>query len=200
MPSDTSLGTPGLVVNGQPYAAIQRILHWLIALIVLVLLAAGLVLGSLGYEGLVEQFGNDITNLIYKMHKTFGVLVLALMALRLMLRLAIGAPAYARPLPGWQLAASRVSHWGFYLLLIAMPVVGWLGTAAGGYPVEFFNWTLPGLIGKDPELSQALFDLHGLIGWLLMALILVHVAAALAHWLFWRDGVMGRMGLLARRS
>jgi cytochrome b561 len=182
------------------YTLAQRSLHWLIAAVVLILLAAGLVIGNLGYDGLVERFGNDTTNLLYKYHKTFGVLVLALMLLRLMLRLALGSPPYARPLPAWQSVASRISHWSFYLLLIAMPVVGWLGTAAGGYPVEFFNWILPGLIGKDTKLSEALFELHGLIGWVLIALVLVHVSAAVAHWLVWRDGVMGRISLLGRRA
>ncbi len=187
-------------VNGQPYAPVQRILHWLIALFVILLLIAGMVIGSLGYEGLVAQFGGDATNLIYKTHKTFGVLVLMLMILRLGLRLALGAPAYATALPPMQMIASRISHWAFYGLLIAMPIIGWLATAAGGYPVEFFDWTLPGLIGKHADLSKTLFRLHGLIGLLLIALILVHAGAALMHWLVWRDGVMQRMGLLVRHD
>ncbi|NCA70518.1 MAG: cytochrome b [Sphingobacteriia bacterium] len=187
-------------VNGRPYALIQRLLHWLIALIVIVLLAAGTVIGTLGYDGLVAQFGSDVTNLMYTTHKTFGIMVLILMVLRLGLRLAIGAPGYDRALPGWQMIASRISHWGFYVLLIAMPLVGWLATAAGGYPVDFFNWTLPGLINKNPELSKTLFELHALIGLLLIVLILVHAGAALLHWLVWRDGVMARMALRTRRD
>jgi len=182
------------------YTLVQRLLHWLIALVVLVLLVAGMVIGNFGYEGLVEQFGGDVTNLLYKYHKTAGVLLLALMLIRLALRLILGAPAYTRPLQPWQAVASQISHWGFYLLLIAMPVVGWLATAAGGYPVEYFDWTLPGLIGKDPELSKSLFDLHGAIGWALVVLILVHVTAALTHWLVWRDGVMQRMSLFTPRA
>jgi cytochrome b561 len=81
-----------------------------------------------------------------------------------------------------------------------MPVVGWLATAAGGYPVEFFDWTLPGLIDRNPALSKTLFALHALIGFVLIALILVHAGAALLHWLLWRDGVMQRMALFAKRD
>ncbi len=195
MSTDTLSGGPPFVGAAHRYALIQRLLHWLIAFLVVVLLGAGILLGNLGFDGLKETFGADTTNALYKYHKTFGVLLLALMALRLILRLALGAPPYARPLAPWQHTASRAVHGLFYALLIAMPVLGWLGTAAGGYPVQFFEWNLPGLIGKDAKLSETLFDLHGLVGYVLLALILVHVAAALTHWLKWRDGVMERMAL-----
>lgn len=79
--------------------------------------------------------------------------------------------------------------------LVAMPVIGWLATAAGGYPVEFFGWTLPGIIGKDQALSESLFFVHGVVGWALLGLIVLHVAGALRHWLVKRDGVMARMSL-----
>lgn len=200
MTTNREITDPVEPMHSNRFSLAQRWLHWLIALIVLVLLVAGMVIGSLGYQGLVDRFGAETTNLLYKLHKTFGVIVLGLMLLRLVMRLALGAPPYARALPAWQAVASRISHWGFYVLLIAMPVVGWLGTAAGGYPVEFFGWNLPGLIGKDPGWSEWLFELHGLIGWILAALVLVHVAAALGHWLIWRDGVMGRMSLFGRRD
>jgi cytochrome b561 len=83
-----------------------------------------------------------------------------------------------------------------YVALLAMPILGLLATAAGGYPVQFFEWTLPGLIGKDKALSDTLFWLHGLVGWVLLGLILLHVGAAMRHWLIKRDGVMARMSLL----
>jgi cytochrome b561 len=177
------------------YTLAQRLLHWVVVVLAIVLLAVGLTLGNLGYEGTVATFGSDTTNLLYTYHKTFGVLMLGLMVLRLGLRLTIGAPLYRQPLPAWQRVASRTVHGLFYAILLAMPVVGWLGTAAGGYPVQFFGWTLPGLIGKDEELGKALFQLHGWLGWILIGLILIHVAAALMHWLIQRDGVMERMSL-----
>ena len=73
--------------------------------------------------------------------------------------------------------------------------LGWLATAAGGYPVQFFDLNLPGLIGKDRALAETLFWLHGLLGWLIIGLIAVHVGAAMMHWLVKRDGVMARMSL-----
>jgi cytochrome b561 len=187
--------TAGAPPAVQRYTLIQRLLHWIIAVLVLVLLAAGLTIGTLGYEGLVEAYGQDMTNTIYTYHKTLGVLVLALVVLRLALRLTLGKPSYASPLAPWQHTLSSIVHWLFYGLLIAMPVLGWLATAAGGYPVQFFDWNLPGLIGKDKALSEALFEWHGLLGLVLLGLIVLHVAAALTHWLKWNDGVMERMTL-----
>ncbi|MGE5153749.1 MAG: cytochrome b [Bdellovibrio bacteriovorus] len=178
------------------YTLIQRLLHWLIVLLAFGLLGVGLTLGNLGYEGTVAAFGSDTTNLLYTYHKTFGVLLLGLMVLRVLLRVTVGTPPYRQPLAAWQAAASKVVHGLFYLVLFALPVVGWLGTAAGGFPVQFFGWELPGLIGKDEDLGKALFEIHGWLGWILIALIVIHVAAALMHWLIQRDGVVERMSLL----
>lgn len=178
------------------YNLAQRLLHWLIVVLAIGLLGVGLTLGNLGYEGTVAAFGSDTTDLLYTYHKTFGVLMLGLMVLRLALRLGLGAPPYQQPLAAWQRAASRTVHGLFYVVLLAMPVVGWLGTAAGGFPVQFFGWELPGLIGKDEALGKTLFQIHGWLGWVLIGLILIHVAAALMHWLIQRDGVMERMSLL----
>ncbi len=153
-------------------------------------------LGFLGYDGVKETFGNDITNALYTYHKTFGVMILALMMVRLALRLVLGAPPYRPPLARLERVASRLVHGLFYVALLAMPVIGWLATAAGGYPVQFFGWNLPGFIGKDKELSETLFALHGFLGWAILGLIVLHVAGAMRHWVIKRDGVMARMSLL----
>ena len=120
----------------------------------------------------------------------FGVLVL-----RLILRIVLGAPP---PPPDLAPAARRASaavHGLLCVLLLAMPVLGWAATAAGGFPVEFFNAKLPGLIAKDKDLSETLFGLHGMDGWTILALVSMHIAAALGHWLIKRDGIMRRMNL-----
>lgn len=177
------------------YSLIQRLLHWSIAIIVICLLAIGVVLDEVGFEGLKNSVGIDATNMIYKMHKSFGILILILMLLRIACRLLIGRPEYSEPLHPFQRIASEAVHGLFYICLIAMPILGWLATAAGGFPVEFFSTNLPGLVGKDQELSKILFEWHGIVGTALMVLIVVHVLGALYHWLALRDRVMGRMSL-----
>jgi cytochrome b561 len=75
-----------------------------------------------------------------------------------------------------------------------MPIVGWLATAAGGYPVQFFDLNLPGLMGKDKALSETLFGLHGAAGLSLLFLIALHVGAAIKH-LLKKDQVTRRISL-----
>ncbi len=176
------------------FSLVQRLLHWLLAAIVVCVLAVGLTLMVLGYQGSVDSFGQAVTDTLYKYHKTFGILVLLLMLLRAGLRWWLPVPAYQPPLSPLEQTLSHLVHISFYLLLIAMPIVGWLATAAGGYPIQFFELELPRLIGKNEELSETLFNLHGLAGLLLLALILLHIAAGVRHWLR-KDGVMRRISL-----
>ncbi|MEP3114470.1 cytochrome b [Nisaea sp.] len=177
------------------YSLPQRLLHWAIAALVFLTLAAGILFFVFGFGGLKENFGGAVTNALYKYHKTAGVLVLGLMLFRIALRLRLGAPPKLESLtPQERILSTAVQHL-LYLALIALPVFGWLATAAGGFPVEFFNWTLPGLIGKDKALSEILFTLHGLAALAIMLLLGLHITGAFRHWLIKRDGVMRRMSL-----
>ncbi len=177
------------------YAFAQRVLHWLIAVLVLGALAGGATIWAFGFEGLNQRLGLDATNAIYKYHKTAGVLVLGAMVLRLTLRLAFGAPAPAPSLSPAVWGIARATHLAFYALLIVMPVLGWSATAAGGFPVQFFDANLPPLIGENEALSETLFYLHGVVGVAIAVLALAHIAGALRHWLVLKDGVMKRIAL-----
>ena len=183
-------------MNGYPrYTLVQRLIHWAVAIVAICVLSAGLTLGFLGFDGVKAQFGMEVTNLIYKYHKTFGVVLLGLMTLRLVLKLVLVQPEYVPQLPRLNRVLSQAVHGLLYLALLAQPILGWAATAAGGFPIEFFNTTLPKIIGKDPKLSETLYDIHGLNGWLIVALISIHIGAALMHWLYKRDTVMSRISL-----
>lgn len=183
-------------MQAHRYTLPHRLIHWAVAVFVLCTLFAGLTISWMGYyDGLVEAFGNAVTNAIFKYHKTFGVLILTLMLIRVGLRLRYGKPPYIGQIPAMNLVVSRIVHMLLYLALLVMPVLGWLATAAGDYPVQFFEWNLPGLIGTDKELSETLFMLHGVIGRVLLVLVILHVSGALYHWLIRRDEVMRRMSL-----
>lgn len=176
------------------YTFAQRSLHWVIALLAFGLLAIGLTFMALEYDGTKALFGDAVTNDLYKYHKSFGILLLLLMVLRVALRVATPPPAYDPPLTGVERLVGGGTHLLLYLLLIAMPIVGWLATAAGGYPVEFFDWELPGFIGKNEALSEQLFELHGLAGLIVLALLVLHIGAAIKHWRQ-KDGIMQRISL-----
>ncbi len=175
------------------YAPIQRLLHWAVALLVLGSLSMGMTIGFMGFEGLDARFGLDVTNALYLFHKSFGVLILALMVARLIARLVLGKPAYAVPLPLPMRIASKTVHSLLYALLLTQPVLGWLATASGDFPVQFFGANLPGFIGVDKALSETLFWWHGVVGWAILALVGVHISAACYHWWVRRDGVIQRM-------
>ncbi|SEO96355.1 cytochrome b [Aquisalimonas asiatica] len=177
------------------YALVQRLLHWAVAALVVLALGVGMTLGTLGPEGARDQFGTLAPDILYTGHKTAGILILVLMVVRVMLRALAGKPDYFRPLEPWQRALSNTVHTLLYLLLITMPVLGWLATAAGDYPVSFFGVPLPGLIGVDEALSGRLFFWHAVVGWAILLLACVHIAGAVYHWRWRRDGVMQRMSL-----
>ena len=181
---------------GYPrYTLAQRLIHWAVAVIAICVLSVGLTLGILGFDGVKATFGIETTNLLYKYHKTFGVVLLGLMTLRLILRLTLGRPAYDPPLPRFNKVASEAVHGLLYVALLIQPMLGWAATAAGGFPVEFFNSKLPGLIAKDKALSETLYGLHGAVGWTIITLITIHIGAALMHAFIKRDAVMKRMSL-----
>ena len=178
------------------YPLIQRLLHWLVALMVIGAMTIGLIFMIYdGFNGTKEAFGGELTGAFYKYHKTLGVLILGAMVLRIVLKLLLEKPDYSVPLSDFERVASAIVHGILYLSLIAMPALGWLATDAGNFPVQVFEWTIPGFIDKDMELYATLMQLHGLCAWLIILCLIAHIGGALKHWLINRDGVMGRMSL-----
>lgn len=126
-------------------------------------------------------------------HKAIGITILALLVLRLAWRLWHPAPALPATMPAWERHAAHVSHWLLYLLMLAVPLSGWLMSSALGFSTVVFGWTLPNLLERDRALGDALKTAHYFLNKTLLALILLHVAAALKHAFLDRDGVMQRM-------
>lgn len=179
------------------YHVIQRMLHWAVAVLVLSMIGVGTVLGTLEFEGAVDAFGFEVTNTLYILHKTGGVLVLGLMVARVVARFRYGKPHYAIPLEHrWQKLTSESVQAMLYVGLIAMPALGWAANAAGGYPINFFHWVLPPLMAENDALSVIFFRWHAIVGWALLGLVSVHIAGGLYHWLIRKDGVMTRMSLM----
>ncbi|QIK37595.1 cytochrome b [Caldichromatium japonicum] len=176
------------------YTFAQRLLHWLLAILIFGLLAGGLTFWALGYEGLVKLVGEQIAGDLYMYHKSFGILILLLTFLRLWLRWRHPAPPYDPPLRLPERLVSGALILGLYLLSLAVPIIGGLATSAEGYPVQFFGLTLPGLLAENEELGEELFDLHGLGALILGLAVLVHMAAGIKHWLL-KDGIMTRISL-----
>jgi len=131
---------------------------------------------------------------LYNLHKSLGMLILVLMVLRLINRVAAGALAPESEIEPWQKTVSSIVHTSLYVLLLAMPVVGYIANSAYGATTPFFGlFEVPGIVGKNEQLATQLFTLHRWMGWLVILLVLTHVSAALYHQLIRRDAVLKRM-------
>ena len=126
-------------------------------------------------------------------HKSVGITIFFCAVARLVWRLRQGTPR-PLPMPGWQTIASRISHWSFYGLIFLMPITGWLMSSASAYSVSWFNLVpLPDLVAADAELAEVFEEIHETLAKLLLVLAAVHIAAALKHSLYNKDGALVRI-------
>lgn len=173
------------------YPASARLLHWIMAALLLSQLSLGL--------AMVDRWQAWTTAAI-QLHKAFGVLALLLVGLRLGNRLRFRAPLLPSSLPTVQRALARASHWTLYALMIALPLTGWAMQGAAGLPVRVVGVVLPALV--DPDLARygLLRELHAWLAYGLAALVLLHAGAALHHAWVRRDDVFGHMALWGRQA
>lgn len=171
-----------------------RWLHWAMAALLMVLLGLGLAM-AYGTFDLGQTFA------LYQWHKSLGVLILPLVALRLALRAETTHPAPA-PTEGararLEAGVARIVHGLFYVLMVALPLTGWLVVSSSPLhlPTRPFNlFTLPDLVAPDANLYAAMSLLHATLAYLLLAVLALHGAGALKHRFVDRDGTWHRMSL-----
>lgn len=174
----------------QPYSRVARGLHWLTVALIAVQLPVGL---YMTYRGNTLNVWDKVTGGLYNGHKLLGVTILLVVVWRLAYRLTGGAPADEPTIEPWQRIAGHLNHWGMYLLLIGVPVAGYVGISLFPALDIFGLFSLPGVVGPDKEAAKTAFFVHGLLARALVALILLHVAAALFHYFVRKDNVLGRM-------
>jgi len=167
------------------YGFVAQGLHWVIAGLLIVQVTLGKIADDL-------PLGLDKLALTAR-HKSVGITILALAAIRLAWRL-IDRPPAPPPMPRWQFVASRLTHAAFYVLLFAMPLSGWLMSSASNYPVSWFGLVqLPDFVRPDEGLEHLLEEVHETLAKVLITLAILHVAAALKHQFIDRDGLLTRM-------
>lgn len=168
------------------YTRTAILLHWLVALAILCAFPLGVYMHELPLSPRKLQ--------LYSYHKWIGIGVLSLAALRLAWRLAHRPPPMLAGMPRWQEVSAHATHHLLYLLMLAVPLSGWLMSSALGFTVVWFGvLPLPDLIGKDKQLGELLKQVHETLNFALLALVLLHVAAALKHHFFEHDGTLARM-------
>jgi cytochrome b561 len=170
---------------GDRYTRTAIQLHWLVAGLIACAFSVGWFMMPLPVSPLRLELVN--------WHKWIGISVLLLAVLRILWRLRHSAPELL-PMPRWQRQLAHGLHGMLYVLLFAMPISGWLSSNAAGYPVVYFGVVrLPTLVGKDKGLSQALHEVHHLIGWLLLLSFGLHLLAVVKHHFIDRDATLSRM-------
>jgi cytochrome b561 len=171
------------------YARPARQFHWITAGFVFVMIPVGLYMVE---RGKATNF-DALTNTLYSNHKMFGFILLWIVVARLAYRLVKGAPPDEPTLEPWQKSVSHLTHWAMYGLLLAVPMLGWIGVSlypALGIP---FGLSLPALTSPNDKAAGTVFLLHKIGAITLALLVLMHIGAALQHHFLRRDNVLRRM-------
>ena len=187
------------------YSRPARMFHWWVALFVLIQIPLGLYMVWRGddMEGVNDKgeavkgvFNgiNDggLTGNLFSVHKLMGITILLLVLGRLFYRLTRGAPVSDPTVPAALTGVGHLTHWLLYLLLIVVPIGGYIGTSYYG-GLDVFGLPLPAVSGKDEKIAEWYFDLHGIGGKVILALVTLHVTGALYHWFVRKDRVVERM-------
>jgi len=171
------------------FTIFSRILHWTMAVMVLAMLFIGI--------GMVASLSDY--HWLVSIHKPLGILILILVAIRLVNRLLNPAPPLPAGMPALQRFAAHASHVVLYVLMFALPLVGWGMLSAARYPIGLFGpLELPPILPHDAALYAVLRTVHTGLALLLFATFIAHFAAALMHALIYRDGVFPSMASWTR--
>ena len=176
--------------NGpQRYGFVAIVLHWGMALLLLVLVVMGVYMVRMPDAGF-----NQVKITLILVHKALGLIALAAVLLRLGWRVGNILPELVAGLPLWQQVAARFVHLALYALMLALPLTGWWMSSAGGYPVTFFGWfDLPDIGPYNEYWFRLSIVIHRWLAWALIAVVALHAAAALRHHWVQRDDTLRRM-------
>ena len=168
------------------YPRLSRLLHWLTVILVLSTIPAGLIMVQ-------EGLSRPLQNSLFLYHKNIGPVILILVALRIVVRLLKPAPPLPASLSRPQVVAAEAVHGLLYLTLVVMAVSGIIRVQAGGFPMEFWDPFIGGMVAKSEPLANTAKAVHYYARYVIIGLILAHVGAAAMHGLIKRDGVFSRM-------
>jgi cytochrome b561 len=168
------------------YTVTARVLHWVTASLVLLMLPLGLVIAN--------DWGGPLQDQLYDLHRSIGALIIPIVLARVVYRWTHPPAPLPDDIPALQQFAANVAHWALYGLLIVQPFVGWIGTSAYRAAIVVFGlFELPPIWPEDRAFSDRVLFVHGLIGLTIAVLLAAHIGAALHHHFVRRDGILMRM-------
>ncbi len=166
------------------YSLVIIILHWLMAVMILVLFPLGIWMTSLDYYASYYRAA-------FLWHESIGMLVLALLPVRFVWRLFTASPNLKNELPRWQYLAAKTAHWLFYILIAVVCISGYLISTAEGQSVSIWNvFKVPALASFEAGFADQAGVWHWYAAWILIALVGIHTLAALYHHFILRDNVL----------
>jgi cytochrome b561 len=168
------------------YGSLTIGIHWLMFLLFVAVYA------TIELRELFEK-GSDPREALKTWHFMLGMLVFALVWLRLAARLSGPTPGIQPEPPNWQQLSAKLLHLALYALMLGLPLMGWLLLSASGKPIPFFGLQLPALISENKDLAKQIKEVHETVGTVGYYLIGLHVAAALYHHFILRDNTLTRM-------
>lgn len=167
------------------YGSVTKVLHWLIFILVVGMLTLGFLMGDISDKVLRGE--------VINIHKLIGLSILVMMLFRLFWALTNPKPALPMNTPLYQKLAERAVHYSIYAVLIAIPISGWVLSVAAGYFPKLFGLEFKLPIPKDKALSDMAGNIHVYLAYTIIALVSVHVLAALYHYFIKKDDVLQRM-------
>lgn len=169
------------------YGLVSKLLHWTIAVLILGLVALGAYMVELSY---FDKWYNQSLSL----HKSLGLLVFALAGIYLAWKLFSPSPMGLTTAPRWQQLSARLVHVGLVLLMLAIPLTGYLISTSAGKPVEFFGlFDVPAPARNNRGIRDLAITLHYYFAYGIVLLVVAHAGAAVKHQLFDKDGTLARM-------
>ncbi len=158
----------------EKYPVSMRLMHWLMAICLLGMIASGWYM-----SGLDGDAPNKYD--LYPWHKSFGVLLLGLILLRIIIRLKSTLPEIQNTIPGNEQMLAKVAHFLLYALMLLVPLSGFIMSDIGGRDIYFFGIPLPDLLDTNKPISGFFHTIHSYIGYVLLSVVVLHIAGAMKH-------------------
>jgi cytochrome b561 len=173
-------------MTDERYTRVAVALHWLLALALI---------GQFGLGLWMEEIPKDppgVRAYWFNLHKSIGLLIVLFVLWRMGWRVAHAVPPLNNT-PAWQVKIAKLTHGLMYLLMLLIPVTGFLGSSFSQYPVKFFGMVLPRLWEPQAAYKEVLSEVHEATALLLAGLVVLHLLAVVWHTVVKKDALLNRM-------
>ena len=173
---------------------VQVVLHWIIAVIILCMIALGLYMVELPKQSELPPGEESVRAFYFLLHKSMGITVAMFIVLRVVWRLTHKAPPLPDTISKWQQHAAGAVHGLLYAVMLAMPITGYMQSIFSKYDTKFWGIVLPRVADADKAMRENFSEVHEILAFLFITLIVIHIVAAVKHRIA-GTGIVERMSL-----